>query len=149
MKQEDLGEVFWSLVNTNGPKPKDRNLSRCWEWLGSMNGNLPRLRIRGESYYARRLAWEAAHGLPPDSDQFVLCYCGNERCMRHLRTRPKTGMLSRAGTRKGNAKLTEAQVRKIRALKNRKTQVEIARQFGISQSRVGFILRGESYRDVV
>ncbi|RWO22837.1 helix-turn-helix transcriptional regulator [Mesorhizobium sp.] len=43
------------------------------------------------------------------------------------------------------AKLTEADVIKVRAMKGMRTQREIAAQFGISRQQVGDIIRGKRW----
>ena len=52
----------------------------------------------------------------------------------------------RRGSLCGSAKLTWKDVRKIRGLKGKKTQLEIAKMFGITKGNVQFILHGKTWK---
>lgn len=113
--------------------------------------------FRGGHYYAHRLMCEAAHGPAPAKGYEVAHSCGNGRqgCEnpRHLSWKTKsanrrdsnlhgTGVRSRSGNK---GRLTSDQVAQIRDLKGKKTQVEIAAMFGISQPSVQAIFTGKMY----
>jgi hypothetical protein len=91
-----------------------------------------------------RLACIAVHGEPPTPKHEAAHSCGRGRegCVnpRHLRwaTKSENQIDSvRHGT--SNAKLTEAQVRKIRLLCGKVSQRRLAMQFGVSQMLISLI----------
>ena len=52
------------------------------------------------------------------------------------------------GIKNGNSKLTESKVRKIRQLKNKLTQTEIANRFSVTQSLISLILNNRKWKVV-
>lgn len=143
---------FWSKVAKS---------EGCWEWHGAKtNSGYGRIVITrpGENprqvwFVAHRVAWALA-GKSRAGDQILCHRCDNPGCVNpeHLfvgthkdnaadrdakgrRTPPK-------GIKNGRAKLTEQDVRDIRANKAlcRVTHAELAARFGISQSQVGYVL---------
>jgi hypothetical protein len=111
----------------------------------------------GTSYYAHTLMCEMAHGSAPGKGYEVAHSCGNGRlgCVnpRHLSWKTRSANrrdsnLHGTGVRNLNGnkgRLTRDQVMRIRDLKGKKTQVEIAAMFGISQPSVGAIFAGTMY----
>ncbi|MGA0604875.1 HNH endonuclease [Phenylobacterium sp. VNQ135] len=109
------------------------------------------IRIDGQAWAAHRWMCEQAHGPPPSPDHEAAHSCGkgHEGCVnpRHLRwatsAENKADMLVHGTRRRGqqhqSAKLTEADVRHIRALQGQRTLAEIGAQFGISTSAVSLI----------
>ena len=111
----------------------------------------PRLR-------AHRAAWELANGPIPDG-LFVLHACDNPPCCNtaHLFLGTKADnnadMYSKGraalGSRNGHAKLTESNVREIRALlASGLLQREIAERFGVTQTTISPLLRGVTWKHV-
>jgi hypothetical protein len=155
---------FWSkVVKRDGP-------DGCWEWTGCRFPNgYGQLRVAGKSVGAHRLSWEMHHGPIPSGAQ-VLHRCDNKPCIRpdHLflgshtdnmadmvaKGRGRPGLTVRPeraprGTRNGNAKLTESDVREIRQRYDMgETQRGIAAAFGVTQGLVGHIVRGLIWRHV-
>src|ERR1700730_738931 len=90
-KSEELhlaSEIFWSLVDRNGPMPPGHTKikTRCWEWVGGVTKEgYGRFKFNGHHYYARRFAWTISHGEP--KRLLVTDRCGNKTCVRHLTTR--------------------------------------------------------------
>lgn len=146
------------------PKPlvgRVTEVGRCWEWQGWTNpsgyGVVTRSRDN-RKFYVHRLAWAEVNGpIPPGA--CVLHSCDNRRCVRpshlHLGTRQQNTaeMLARGRSGRGEthsqAKVTEQQVREIRAAAEAGTTHErIGQRFGISRSAVGFICQRRTWRHV-
>jgi len=102
-----------------------------------------------------RLVCEAAHGSSPSSELQVAHNCGNRLCVNpnHLRWATccenhadKIGHgTSNRGARNGLAKLTAAEVSRIRELRGEFPQRKIAEMFGITQANVCAIQSGKSW----
>jgi hypothetical protein len=119
---------------------------------------------RGKPLFAHRLAWEAAHG-PLPAGMHVCHKCDVPKCINveHLflgthadnmadcaqKGRQMSGVarssVSPRGADQWNAKLTEADVRAIRAA-GAEPYSAIARRFGISKSNVVMIKTGKSWK---
>lgn len=109
------------------------------------------VRINGRAHGAHRWMCERRYGQPPAPEYEAAHSCGrgHEGCVnpRHLRwatsTENKADMLvhgtRRRGQQHGSAKLTEADIRRIRSLQGALTLAEIAAQFGVSPSAVSLI----------
>jgi hypothetical protein len=88
-EQRIAAELFWRLVDRNGPFPprETKIKTRCWEWLGGVNNEgHGRFRFNRKNYYVRRFAWILKHGEP--KGLLVTARCGNRQRVRHLRTFP-------------------------------------------------------------
>ena len=132
------------------------NDSDCWLWQGKRNSQgYGCLTIGGNQLHATRLLWTLTIGPIPDG--FYVCHrCDNPPCcnLSHLflgtqadnvSDAQRKGRLSR-GTDRWNAKLTERQVRQIRAATG--TATAIAARFGVSRRLIRRIKRGELWRHV-
>ena len=105
----------------------------------------------GKNRYAHRLAFELAHNIELARDDHVCHTCDNPSCINvdHLflgdaqtnsQDAHAKGRHSH-GEQHGNSKVTEDQVREIRALASSGVpQEEIARRFGIHQTTVSHIV---------
>lgn len=111
-----------------------------------------------DGHQAHRKMCILAHGEPPSTKHEAAHSCGkgHEGCVnpRHLRWATPTenqadkvahGTTNR-GERCGAAKLTEAEVRAIRALEGQMTQQGIADKFGVHLMTVNNILRRRNWR---
>lgn len=111
----------------------------------------------GRDATVSRLVCEEEHGQPPTPDHEAAHGCGNGSggCVakRHLRWATPAenaedkiahGTVTR-GERHGGAKLTEADVISIRALRGKMLQRDIADLFGVSKAAVGLIQRGDRW----
>lgn len=106
----------------------------------------------GKSEWAHIVMCRLAHGEPPTPDHVAAHNCGrgNQACCNptHLRyaTRSENQMdrivhgTSNRGSRNGMSKLTEDDVRSMRALKGQMTQARIAERFQVSLGSVRDIL---------
>lgn len=132
----------------------------CWEWQRTHNGlGYGELRVAGKNVYAHRLAFELAGNVIPDG-MHILHKCDNPRCINpdhlevgtqsknmadcHARGRSRIPKPRVSGERNGSAKLTEAAVAMIRdSLSAGVTQQQLADKFGVSQTLISRIKRGE------
>jgi hypothetical protein len=127
----------------------------CVPWPLSKDGRVGRGRIgwNGKQYWAHRLMCILAHGEPPTPKHQAAHECGKGHygCVnpRHLSwktnsenqlDRAKNGNALRSRTGPSSA-LTQHQIDTIRSLKGRKTQMEIARMFGVSLGCVQYWLK--------
>lgn len=145
-------------VGVRFAKFRDGTGAGCWEWRGARNsdgyGNFgmgSRTDGSRRSAKAHRVAWELAYGPIPD-DAHVLHRCDNRACVRpshlFLGTHAENmADMARKG-RHGNTRLSAVEVRTIRDRRERGERLgHIARDFGISESRVSVIARGLSRAD--
>jgi hypothetical protein len=151
--RRSLEERFWEKVDRRGPDD-------CWEWqAGVYDFGYGKINEggRGKALRAHRLSYEMANGPIPEG-LIVLHKCDNPPCVnpRHLRLGTHqdniADMISKGRDNRGpgvkmklgeantGSKLTEEQVREIRALcREGYTQTVIAARYGISQSGVSNI----------
>jgi hypothetical protein len=147
---------FWSKVDRSGD---------CWLWtgyrrrLGYGEVQVPGLK---RPRLTHRVAWELTNGPIPDG--LSVCHaCDNPPCcnpahlflgthQENMQDAGRKGILSKSGTygtANGLAKLTEAQVREIRALTDAGVhQRVVAKRFGVGLTAVGAIFRRETWRHV-
>ena len=108
-----------------------------------------RIWFRGKISPANRVMCTLAHGDPPSSENVAAHSCGNAKagCVnpRHLRWETEAPHHPLRGEKSPSSKLTEQQVREIRALRSSQPETVIAKQFGIARSVVGFIHRRERW----
>jgi len=126
----------------------------CWTWTGThIRGGYGQLYWHGRHMAAHRAAWEVANGSIPAS-MHVCHRCDVPACCNpaHLRLDTHAGNMadkvakgrqSRDGNRPGmdtpTAKLTDDQVRAIRAMRSTASLRQIARQFGVDFSTISKI----------
>lgn len=150
LTDEQFIERFWSQVDQRGG---------CWLWTGSRNqkgyGHFFS-RLNGEKHYrAHRFSWAMHNGPIPD-DMFVCHHCDNRWCVNpdHLflgttyennHDTIRKGRNNR-GERAGGSKLTEDDVRAIRAMRGSDT--EIGRKYGIHPTHIARIRARERWAHV-
>lgn len=152
MARKSIQERFWSKVE----KTDD-----CWNWKGCINGSgYGEFAIKRRMKKAHRIAWILTHGPIPRGDGYhgvCVCHrCDNPICVRpdhlflgtHLdNMRDKVAKNRQGdggGPTSGRCKLTVEQVRQIRA--DTRSQVVIAAEYGMGQSQISRIKRGEHWR---
>lgn len=126
----------------------------CLVWPFGHAHGYGRIALGGETHRVPRVVCERVNGPPPAAGMEAAHSCGNGAggcCTpRHLRwatpaenqaDRIEHGTSNR-GERHGLAKLTEAEVLQIRALRGRMSQARIAAKFGVSQPAVSAIYSG-------
>lgn len=132
-------------------------LEQCWLWTGPMRGkNRDRgfLGIEGKkSKQATHVAWWLTHRRWPQWPHEVICHtCDNPKCVRpsHLFTGRAVDNRRDAIAKGRQAGVGEEIVKQIRdmAAYGHKTQLEIARIFGVTQPSVSKIVNRRAYGDI-
>lgn len=149
---------FWEKVDTSGGE------DACWLWTASLDGKGYGQFTRRDRSQARshRIAWEFTHG-PLTSDQ-VLCHtCDNPRCcnpahlfigtqadnIADMHKKKRWSPTPSPGSRNGNARYTEDQVREIRRLRAEgMSRAEIAARFGVTVGSIKNILSKARWKHV-
>jgi len=140
-----MEQRFWNKVNKT---------ETCWLWTGYLNGTgYGQFQVNGKKVLAHRLSWLLAGNTIPEGHE--ICHapheiCGNTNCVNpahlrvgthaeNMRDQIRDGTTIR-GTRHPNHRLTEDQVRAIRANPENKTHRALAEQFGIKRQSIGKII---------
>lgn len=138
--------------------------SECWEWTSYRDPNgYGRLNVPNDkgSYVpmlAHRLAWQFANGRDLDRYEHVMHRCDNPGCVNpaHLRLGSHQDNMAdkmrkgrhrygtSVGEKHGMARLTDDQVREIRASTG--SSIKIGEKYGISGRQVRSIRRRESWK---
>jgi len=145
---------FWEKVDRRGP-------DECWEWQAYRNHQgYGRFRLNGFLFRVHRVAFAIMNG---DAELQVCHHCNNPPCCnpKHLYAGTQVdniqqciaeGRFTRGdncGEKQGHAKLTEADVREIRRLREGGwLQREIAEEYGIYQSTVSKICLGRNWKHI-
>lgn len=155
MKPQSLQERFWAKVDKRGP-------DECWLWTARITsgyGSIGGGGHSGRSLSAHRVSWELHNG-PIPAGVHVLHRCDNRLCVNpaHLFLgTPADNMADRdakgrqaAGEKNGVAKLTDNDVRTIRATyaKGGVTQEALARSFNVHQGLISGIIARRRWRHV-
>jgi hypothetical protein len=137
---------------------------KCWVWRRAHNGDgYGTLTVSGRTVYAHRLAFELSGSVIPDGMD-VLHKCDNPSCINpdhlsagtrsknmadcHARGRSRIPSPRMKGEANGSAKLTRECVEIIRdGLAAGVTQQRLADRFGVSQTLISRINRGEIWND--
>jgi hypothetical protein len=146
---------FWRRVDKSG---------ECWLWTGEIGtGGYGRVRFRCRHRSTHRLAYELTHG-PIPCGMFVLHNCpggDNPRCVNpaHLwlgtAAQNSADMVAKGrqakGERQAHHRLTEEDVREIRALfaAGNGGPAVLGKRFGVSDTMIINILRGKAWKHVV
>ena len=151
---------FWAKVELHSPQD-------CWKWLAATDGRhgygafgVARMKVSK----SHRVAYELTYGEIPGG-KGVLHICGNPPCVNpyHLRagTQADNAIDRRAmgreplGESRSNAKLTNAQAKKIYARYHRygESVTQIAHDYSeaglISEAAVYAIIKGRSWRGII
>lgn len=123
----------------------------CLLWpFGSRSGR-PTIRIKGKGHLVARLVCERVHGAPPSDTHHAAHWCGKGEggCItkNHLRwATPVENSFDKFAHGTAARALDAADVNKIRAIGRARTQVELAREFGVSPSLIGAVIRREIWK---
>lgn len=141
---------FWARVDSSNGEDS------CWPWTGfCLPKGYGKTSHRGKDITSHRLAYTLAHGHIPDG-MHVLHSCDNPPCCNpahlHLGTNLDNIAEMRAklrhnfGERNGSAKLTDDDIRAIRA--STEPQRAIAKRYGVVQQTISAIKTGAKWRHV-
>ena len=153
MKTQTVEDRFWKRVDKTG---------ECWEWVPSrwrLDYGLFRV-SRERTVRAHRYSWSLANGDIPNG--MIVCHhCDNPPCVRpsHLflgthqdNASDKQGKgrgRSGYGETQGLHKLTEEQIREIRArYAAGEYQRSLALEYGVHFTNIGYIVRRETWAHV-
>ncbi len=134
----------------------------CWIWQRAVtSGGYGSLRVDGSAVQAHRFSWTRVHGRIP-AGKYVLHKCDVRRCVNpshlylgtygdNLRDRHRRNPRSfERGANHANAKLTMAQVRRIRASYRPGSRsygtFALARKYRVSQRVIWRVVNRKSYR---
>lgn len=148
-------ETFWSRVD------KSAGENSCWPWLGSRDGSgYGKMKVdAGINARTHRIAYLLATGKDP-GESMVCHTCDNPPCCNpaHLwlgdnranqldaSAKGRKPPSDSAGEKNGAAKLTAADVDRIRAMiAGGSTNKAIARVFGVTHQAISRIRRGRSW----
>ena len=151
---------FFALVDVNGPTVRD--LSPCWLWKGGrMSSGYGFFRWRGHGALAHRAAWELFFEAEIPKGLFILHRCDVKLCVRPTHLSPgsakenscdmvakgRNKVLSLPGDANPAAKLGWGDVDEIRRryAAGGTTQRQLAAAFGVHQTVIGNIVRGETW----
>ncbi len=145
---------FWDKID------KTSNLQGCWEWTASLRGGgYGGFGVEGRIYRAHRVSYFLHTKVNP-KDLHVLHTCDNPKCVnpRHLflgthRDNMKdmsTKTRAVRGRDHYNVKLQETEVLDIRKKykEEGKTYQELAKEYGVAHSQVGFIVTKTSWKHI-
>lgn len=157
---KSLEERLWPRVAVGAP-------DECWEWIASRNKGYGQIGYvladgRRVAYHASRIAYYVANGRPDLSGKVVRHTCDNPPCCNpaHLLTGTDADNAQdkvergRAGAPRGErhpkAKLTEQQVKELRAeyARGGVTHRQLAARYGMAHGTIGAMLRGTGWSTV-
>lgn len=162
MADTTLAEGFFQRHRA---KIKFAGPDECWLWTAYKDGwGYGTVKARGKKRKAHREAYEAEHGVGSAEGVMVRHRCDTPACVNpdhlevgthaeNMRDMAERGRrAATAGEGNGNAKLTEAAVRTIRAIHvpghRDLGQAALARRFGVAQMTISNIVRGERWAHV-
>jgi hypothetical protein len=136
-----------------------RPRTRCWIWTGCDVRGYGHITFKKKIYQAHRLSY-LQHNGPIADGAVVMHSCDNPRCVNpehleagtqrknildcHRRGRAAFNLPKRqSGEENPASKLTDQQVREIRASTDR--QVDVAKRYGVSQTLISKIKRREAW----
>ena len=136
-------DSFWAKVDVRG-------LDECWNWKLSTRKGYGRIKRKGKTLVATRVAYYLCYGLDP-GDKYVCHICDNPSCVNpshfFLGSNQENQLdASRKGRSKGNysgAKLSPKQVKEAFTLHQKCVpQNEIARRTNVSRAAINALVKG-------
>ena len=152
---------FWAKVSVRGP-------DQCWPWSAGKSdqgyGQISRGKREEGLVYAHVASWMIANHKAVPSDQEIMHACDNRWCVNPKCLSPGTrkdnmqdarrkGRLVHSdpvkGSRHGMSKLTEGDIPTIFYLRAQGwLQRDIAKRFGINQTKISAVLHRKTWRHV-
>ena len=152
-------ERFWNKVDKT---------NSCWNWTGSVRSSgYGSFMLKGVAEQAHRVAWTLCNGEIPNHNSYhgmCVCHsCDNRKCVNpeHLflgthqdnmddKTAKGRCAISsgRTGEKHSGSKLTDTEVRVIRAYYPSLSQVDLARSFGVDRGTIGYITRHQTWQHI-
>lgn len=156
--RSDVQERFWSKVD------KSAGPAGCWVWMaGRYNTGYGSFMVKKElgDFLAHRISYAMIYGIDP-ADLFVCHHCDNPVCCNpaHLFLGTdqdnKSDMVRKGrqgaarGAESAKAKFTPIEVLSIREryADGGVTCLEIAVEYGVNETTISGIVRGETYKEV-
>ena len=155
-----LAERFWAKVEKKGS-------DECWTWIGRRDqAGYGKFYVkdgtRETTAYAHRISYELSIG-PIPNGLCVLHHCDNPPCvnpncfflgtqadnMADMDRKGRRGYTGSKGENNHNAKLTENDVREIRAAQGGETGVSLARRYRVTSALISLVQSRKAWRHVV
>ena len=147
---EEARDRFFNKVNKT---------DTCWLWTGCKEKDgYARITFQKNRFPSHRFSWLLAGNTIPEGHH-IRHKCKNKHCVNpeHLETgtreqnmadKIRDGTDSR-GEKSVNAKLTEEQVRVIRANPDKKTHRELAEEYGVAETTISKIIHRKSWKHLL
>lgn len=139
---------FWRLVSRTG-------IDECWHWMGDTNKGYGVFYFRQRMHGAHELALSFTTGEKRHPSLETCHSCDNPICVNpsHLRFDTRSSnmldMVSRNRAPKANRKLTDEQIVFIRERRSMGArQIDLAKQFGVSDGQISMIVRGHRWPEL-
>jgi len=162
LKQDSVIQRFWPKVNKDGPTMPHMD-SPCWVWIAHCNVRgypYGRFSVSGTLRLAHRVSWELHNNALVPSGIDILHKCDNPPCVNpeHLflgtHTDNMRDMICKnrwqptKGEANNMAKLTQSQVDEIRIkyATGKTSQNILAREYGVTQAAIWYILHRRNWR---
>ena len=127
----------------------------CWLWTGCISCGYGRFTYNAKSYGSHCFSWLLTGNTIPEG-HLIRHKCRNRHCVNpeHLETGTREQNMADKvrddtmpwGEKQPNSKLTEEQVRAIRANPDNKTIVQLGEQYGIHNSTISKIILRKTWK---
>ena len=127
----------------------------CHIWDKDATGGYGKIRVDGRTLSAHRVSYELYVGKIPKG-KCIMHKCDNRACVNpdHLMIGTQKDNMDdmrikgrgARGERCNKAKLTEADIVRIKDIYPRLTQVKIAKMFNVSQASISYIVKGINWK---
>lgn len=118
------------------------SVTQCWNWAGATTHGYGKTTVNGVSVAAHRYMWEKLRGPIPEGLQLDHL-CRNRSCVNPDHLEPVTN--AENARRGAGAKLSYSEAEAIRKMAGTVPCKEIASRFGVGQTAIRKIIRGDSW----